>query len=72
VVVGLMREKEQDSSYDGQDVQKIFIPFSVVKRDFPNTPPWYSNSVDRLLVTPKSLEEHENWSAGARRAGAHA
>ncbi len=60
VVVGLMREKEQDSSYDGQDVQKVFIPFSVVKRDFPNTPPWYSNSVDRLLVTPKSLEEHES------------
>ncbi|HXE74315.1 MAG TPA: ABC transporter permease [Candidatus Xenobia bacterium] len=59
IVVGLMREKEQDSSYDGRDVQKVFMPFSVIKRDFPNKPPWNSNSVDRLLVTPKSLEEHE-------------
>ena len=59
-VVGLMREKEQDSSYDGRDVSKVFMPFSVIKRDFPNKPPWNSNSVDRLLVTPKSLEEHEN------------
>jgi putative ABC transport system permease protein len=59
VIVGVMREKEQDSSYDGQDVQKIFVPFATVRRDFPNPPPWDGHSVDRLLVTPKSYESHE-------------
>src|SRR3989304_4686650 len=66
VIVGVMREKEQDSSYDGQDVQKIFVPFSRVRLDFPNPPPWDSHSVDRLLVVPKSYEEHEacKWQVG--------
>jgi len=67
-IVGVMREKEQDSSYDGQDIQKIFVPFSVVKRDFPNRPPWPANSVDRLLVTPKSYEQHEACKWQVRRA----
>ena len=35
-VVGVMRHKEQDSSYDGQDINKVFVPFSAVLRDFPN------------------------------------
>ncbi|MBI2955942.1 MAG: ABC transporter permease [Acidobacteria bacterium] len=68
VVVGLMREKEQDSSYDGQDVSKVFIPFGAVRRDFPNPPPWRPDSVDRLLVSPKSYERHEACKAQVRRA----
>jgi len=68
VIVGVMREKEQDSSYDGQDVQKIFVPFSRVRLDFPNPPPWDSHSVDRLLVVPKSYEEHEACKWQVRRA----
>ena len=38
-VVGVMRHKEQDSSYDGRDISKVFVPFSGVLRDFPNKPP---------------------------------
>lgn len=68
VVVGLMQEKEQDSSYDGRDVQKVFVPFSRVRLDFPNPPPWDSHSVDRLLVVPKSYEEHEACKWQVRRA----
>ncbi|MFB3128654.1 MAG: ABC transporter permease, partial [Lysobacteraceae bacterium] len=34
-IIGVMQEKDQDSSYDGQDISKVFIPFSSVLRDFP-------------------------------------
>jgi putative ABC transport system permease protein len=58
-VIGVMKPKDQDSSYDGFDVTKIFIPFSAMRRDFPNKPPEVPHSIDRLLVTPKSYEDHE-------------
>jgi putative ABC transport system permease protein len=58
-VIGVMQHKEQDSSYDGRDINKIFVPFTAALRDFPNKPPLKPTSVDRLLVTPRSLESHE-------------
>lgn len=67
-VIGVMGHKEQDSSYDGADVSKVYVSFSAVRRDFPNQPPWDAHSVDRLLVTPKSYEEHEACKAQVRRA----
>jgi putative ABC transport system permease protein len=67
-VVGVMRHKEQDSSYDGQDISKVFVPFSTVLRDMPNKPPWRPDSVDRLLVAPRSVEEHEACKGELRRA----
>src|ERR1700730_15600416 len=57
-VVGVMKPKDQNSSYDGADVRKIFIPFNAMRRDFPNKPPAQEHSVDRLLVAPWSLETH--------------
>ena len=67
-VIGVMREKQQNSSYDGFDVRKIFIPFSSMIRDIPNPPPWPANSVDRLLVVPKSWEDHEACKTQVRRS----
>jgi putative ABC transport system permease protein len=58
-VIGVMKNKDQDSSYDGWDVNKIFLPFSVMQEDFPNKAPATPLSVDRLLVQPRSVEEHE-------------
>jgi putative ABC transport system permease protein len=59
VVIGVMATKKQDSSYDGWDVNKIFIPFSAMRRDFPDKPPGTPTTFDQLLVTPKSVEQHE-------------
>ncbi len=67
-VIGVMQEKEQDSSYDGRDINKVFIPFSSVLRDFPNRPPATARSIDRMLVVPKSVEEHEACKWQVRRA----
>jgi putative ABC transport system permease protein len=59
-VIGVMKAKDQNSSYDGFDTRKIFIPFNAMKRDFPNKPPAVEHSVDRLLVAPWSLETHKD------------
>jgi putative ABC transport system permease protein len=59
VVIGVMAKKKQDSSYDGWDVNKIFIPFSAMRRDFPDKAPGTPTTFDQLLVTPKSVEQHE-------------
>lgn len=59
IVIGVMEKKKQDSSYDGWDVNKIFVPFTAMRRDFPDKPPGTPTTFDQLLVTPKSVEQHE-------------
>jgi putative ABC transport system permease protein len=59
MVVGVMSAKKQDSSYDGWDVNKIFIPYSAMRRDFPDKPPGTPETFDQLLVVPRSVEQHE-------------
>ena len=58
-VVGVMATKDQNSSYDGWDVDKVFVPFSAMMADFPPKPPALATDLDQLLVTPKSLGEHQ-------------
>jgi putative ABC transport system permease protein len=58
-VIGVMAQKKQDSSYDGWDVNKVFLPFATMRRDFPDKPPGTPTTFDQLLVTPKSVEQHE-------------
>jgi putative ABC transport system permease protein len=59
IVIGVMQKKKQDSSYDGWDVNKVFVPFSAMRRDFPDKPPGTPTTFDQLLVTPRSVEQHE-------------
>ena len=65
-VIGVMRPKNQNSSYDGQDIRKIFVPYSAMVRDFPNRRPSPPHSIDRLLIVPQSLELHEDCEHEAR------
>jgi putative ABC transport system permease protein len=67
-VIGVMGTKKQDSSYDGWDVNKVFVPFSAMRRDFPNKPPRSASNFDQLLVTPKSVEHHEACKTQIRKA----
>jgi putative ABC transport system permease protein len=67
-VIGVLESKDQNSSYDGWDVDKVFVPFSAMIRDFPNKPPLTPNVIDRLIVTPKSLAEHETCKRQVQRA----
>ena len=59
LVIGVMAKKKQDSSYDGWDVNKVFIPFAAMRRNFPDKPPGTARTFDMLLVTPKSVAHHE-------------
>jgi putative ABC transport system permease protein len=68
VVIGVMKSKDQNSSYDGFDTRKIFIPYDTMKRDFPNKPPAVEHSVDRILVAPWSLETHPDCVTQIRRS----
>jgi putative ABC transport system permease protein len=54
-VIGIMRRKKQTSSYDGMDVQKIFVPFRAMARDFPNPPPDPPGTVNHLILVPRSV-----------------
>ncbi|HLW78070.1 MAG TPA: ABC transporter permease [Terriglobia bacterium] len=67
-IIGVMKSKEQDSSYDGFDINKVYIPFSTMRRDFPNKPPAPPDSIDHLLVTPRSVAQHEACKYEVRRA----
>ena len=67
-VIGVMAGKKQDSSYDGWDVNKVFIPFATMRRDFPDKPPGTPWTFDQLLVTPRSVEQHEACKHQIRRA----
>jgi putative ABC transport system permease protein len=67
-VIGVMKAKDQNSSYDGIDTRKIFIPFNSMKRDFPNKPPAVQHSVDRILAAPWSLETHSSCVRQVRRS----
>jgi putative ABC transport system permease protein len=67
-VIGVMAKKKQDSSYDGWDVNKIFIPFSAMRRDFPDKPPGTPFTFDQMLVTPKSVGQHEACKGEIRKA----
>lgn len=58
-VIGVMKHKEQDSSYSGRDVEKIFIPYGAMIRDLPNKPPMPPETIDQFIVKAKSLEVHE-------------
>jgi putative ABC transport system permease protein len=67
-IIGVMKSKDQNSSYDGRDITKIFIPFNAMRRDFPNKPPAVEHSVDRLLVAPWSLQTHPDCDRQVRRS----
>ncbi len=67
-VIGVMKAKEQNSSYDGFDTRKVFIPFNAMKRDYPNKPPAVEHTVDRLLAAPWSLATHEDCVRQVRRS----
>jgi putative ABC transport system permease protein len=66
-VIGVMKTKDQDSSYDGFDINKVYVPYTAMKQDFPNKPPDTADSLDRLLVAPVSVDQHEHCKAEVRR-----
>jgi len=60
-IVGLMPSKSQDSSYNGLDSDKIFIPYATMVRDVPPADPnFHPGIVSDMIYVPASLRE---WKA---------
>src|SRR5690348_11772389 len=51
-VIGRIRKKDQDSSYNGQDNERVIIPYTAMARDFPRIDA-SAGVVSNLVVTPK-------------------
>ena len=66
-----MQKKKQDSSYDGWDVNKVFIPFSTMQRDFPAKPPSTAHEIGQFIVTPRSVDVHDECKYQIRRGLGH-
>ncbi|MFB3778516.1 MAG: ABC transporter permease [Bryobacteraceae bacterium] len=57
-VVGLMSEKNQNSSYDGWDNDKVLIPQSSMLRDCPPAiSTWQKGRVNAIVYRPVSVDE---------------
>ncbi len=67
-VIGVMRAKNQNSDYDGEDVRKIFVPYGAIRRDFPSRPPLPAHTIEHMIVVPKSLAKHMDCKREALRA----
>jgi len=58
-VVGILANKNQNSSYSGMDEKKIFLPYSTMARDVPPKTYYVPGYLDEILYRPRSLEDYE-------------
>ncbi len=59
-VIGLLADKNQNSSYSGRDETKIFIPYQTIVRDIPpKEEHYFSGLLDDIIYKPRSLEAFE-------------
>ncbi|MBI5281482.1 MAG: ABC transporter permease [Candidatus Solibacter usitatus] len=66
-VIGVMSEKDQNSSYDGWDNDKILIPTSALLRDLPASRKVYAEGrIDGFLYRPVSVSQWEEAQAQVR------
>lgn len=66
-VIGVMSEKDQNSSYDGWDNDKILIPTSALLRDMPPSRKVYAEGrVDGFLYRPVDVARWEEAQAQVR------
>jgi putative ABC transport system permease protein len=60
-VIGLSPDKQQNSSYNGRDIDKVFIPYTTMLRDMPPKDSFYLPGIlNDIVYTPASLE---HWKA---------
>jgi putative ABC transport system permease protein len=64
----VLENKEQDSDYDGRDVEKIFVPYGAMIRDLPNKPPMPPETIDQFIIKAWSMDQHEECLREVRRA----
>lgn len=58
-VLGVMSDKEQDSSYSGPDEKKIFLPYTSMARDAPPVKEYDPGDLSEILYQPRSVAQFE-------------
>jgi putative ABC transport system permease protein len=71
-IVGLMADKEQNSSYSGLDEKKVWLPYTTMTRDVPPKKYYVPGYLDEILYQPRSLDRFEEARAQVRRIVARA
>jgi putative ABC transport system permease protein len=58
-VIGELKKKDQNNSYNGMDGDKVILPYSAMSRHFPDPRPFVGlGAVDTIILMPRSAEEH--------------
>ena len=59
-VIGLLADKNQNSSYGGLDESKVFIPYQTAVRDIPpKDASYFTGLLDDIIYKPRSLRDFE-------------
>lgn len=59
-VIGELKPKDQNNSYNGLDGEKILIPYTAMARHFPDTRPFVGEgALDNIIFCPVSADVHE-------------
>jgi putative ABC transport system permease protein len=71
-VIGILANKDQNSSYSGMDEKKIFLPYSTMARDAPPKTYYVPGYLDEILYRPRSLADYETAQTQVKRVIARA
>jgi putative ABC transport system permease protein len=59
-VIGILKKKDQNNSYNGMDNEKVLIPYSTMARHFPDLRPFVGlGLIDNIIFSPVSAKMHE-------------
>lgn len=68
-VVGKIRKKDQDSSYNGPDNSKILVPFATMLQDMPRRDAAEATTISDIIVSPHQVFVDQLSGALDRRTG---
>ena len=57
-VIGVMADKNQNSSYSGMDEKRIFMPYAAMTRDVPPQKYYVPGFIDEILYQPRLLGQY--------------
>ncbi|MCU1261397.1 MAG: efflux pump, inner rane subunit [Bryobacterales bacterium] len=56
-IIAVMADKNQDSSYNGMDEEKIYMPYSTMVRDLPPKENYTPGNLSEIIFTPKTTAD---------------
>jgi putative ABC transport system permease protein len=71
-IIGIMADKNQNSSYSGLDEKKIWLPYTAMIRDVPPPKYYVPGLLDEIIYQPRSLAQYEEAQSQVRHVIARA